>query len=371
MAGHKHLPALDGIRGLAVLLVFIYHFGGGAQSSNPLMHGIGLSIQAGWSGVTLFFILSGFLISGILWDSRATPGWWHNFYMRRTLRIFPLYYGTLVVVFITAVIAGKGLFSLSRIWIYGLYLQNIPPLTLKAENVGSTLWLSHFWSLAVEEQFYLLWPFLLFRMKNLAQARKLCLGIFVFSALFRVVLWYVAPDPLLFLGFLFTRAGELAIGAWLAMCFREPVSWIRLQRFAPVALIVSLAGFLASGVAGHTLLLKTSFIFLLGLPLITIFFAALVVLALSDGVVNRAARVAWLRWLGGISYGVYVFHVLLVPVFGRIVAALAPHASRNTALGLEFIVAGVLSVSLAWLSFRYFESPFLRRRSRYQVLQNT
>jgi peptidoglycan/LPS O-acetylase OafA/YrhL len=371
MAGHKHLPALDGIRGLAILIIFIFHFGGGAQSSNPLLRSVGLCLQAGWSGVTLFFILSGFLISGILWDSRSTPEWWRNFYMRRTLRIFPLYYGTLFIVFVTAVIASKGLFSLSRIWIYAFYLQNIPSLSIRADDVGSYLWLSHFWSLAVEEQFYLLWPFLLTRMKGLEQAKKLCLSIFVLSALFRVAIWYLAASPLIFSGFLFARAGELAIGAYLAMCFRDPVTWSRLQRFAPAALVVSLVGFLSAGVAGHSLLLNSSFVFLIGLPFVTIFFAALVVLALSDGAVNRATRASWLRWLGSISYGVYVFHVLLTSVFAWIVATLAPHASRNAALALDFIVAGVLSVSLGWISFRYYESSFLRRRERYKVLQGT
>jgi peptidoglycan/LPS O-acetylase OafA/YrhL len=367
---HKHLPALDGIRGLAILIVFIFHFGGGAQSPNPILRTIGLLIQAGWSGVTLFFVLSGFLISGILWDSRFAPGWWRNFYMRRTLRIFPLYYGTLLLVFITAVAAGKGLFSLSRIWIFALYLQNIPLLNVKSENVGSPLWLFHFWSLAVEEQFYLLWPFLLMRMRNLGQARTLCLGIFFFSAIFRVAIWYALPQTAILGGFLFTRAGELAVGAYLAMCIRDKALWHRLQARAPIVLIVSLAAFLIVGVTGHSLVLGTPSIFLIGLPCITIFFAALLVCSLDDGVVSRLACLSWLRWLGGISYGFYIFHVLLISVFARIAQTLAPHSSRNTVLALTLFVGGILSALLAWLSFRFFESPFLKRRNRYRVLQN-
>jgi len=367
MTGRKHLPALDGIRGLAVLIVFIFHFGGGAQSPNFLLRSVGLLLQAGWSGVTLFFILSGFLISGILWDTRSTPDWWRNFYMRRALRIFPLYYGTLFLVFLTAVAASKGLFSCSRIWIYAFYLQNIPPLSVRSEDVGSHLWLSHFWSLAVEEQFYLLWPFLLMRMRSLDQAKRLSLGIFLFSAIFRVAIWYASPHPGIFSGFIFTRAGELALGAYLAMCFRDKALWHRLQARAP---IVSLVGFLAAGVVGHSLVLLTPSIFLVGLPCITIFFAALLVLGLGDGVVNRLACVSWLRRLGGISYGVYVYHVLLIPVFAWIVATIAPHASRNAALALTFTVAGTLSIGLATISFRFFESPFLRQRSRYRVLQS-
>ncbi len=371
MVRQKHLPALDGLRGLAVLFVFVFHYGGGAKSPNQLLRGIGHFIQAGWSGVTLFFILSGFLISGIIWDSRSTPGWRINFYMRRALRIFPLYYGSLCLVFLTAVVAGKGLLSLSRIWVYLCFLQNIPSLSIKANDVGSSLWLFHFWSLAVEEQFYLLWPYLLTRMRDIEQAKKLCLSVFLFSCLFRVVIWYSVADYIQYSNFLFTRAGELAIGSYLAMCFRDPILWPRLKALAPVTAIISISGFLVAGIAGHSLALQNWQMFLVGLPGITFFFAALVVLALSEGYVSKVARVSGLRWLGGISYGVYVFHILFFPVFGWLVSTIAPHANRNLSLALNFIVAGILSTLLAWISFRYFETPFLKQRSRFKVLQTT
>jgi peptidoglycan/LPS O-acetylase OafA/YrhL len=81
-------------------------------------------------------------------------------------------------------------------------------------------------------------------------------------------------------------------------------------------------------------------------------------------------RLTPLRWLGGISYGFYIFHVLFTPVFAWIVTTIAPHASGNVVFGMNFIVAGSLSVLLAWLSFRFFESRFLRRRSLYRTPQN-
>ena len=375
-SGRRHLPALDGIRGLAVLMVFLVHYGGGAKSSNPLLHAVGVAVTAGWSGVTLFFILSGFLISGIIWDSRNSEGWWGRFYMRRTLRIFPLYYASLLLVFIAAVIAGNAHYSFSRIWIYGLYLQNIP-LPFDPGNLGSPLYVTHFWSLAVEEQFYLIWPLLITRVRTLDQARNLSLAVFLLSAIFRFVAWYLLPahdaagTPLhrAFHGaYAFTpsRAGELAIGAYLAMCFRDPALWTRIRKFAPFALTGGLAGFLAAGAYAHTLTDECAAGFLVGLPCVTIGLGALVVLTLGDGPISRAAKLPALRWLGGISYGFYIFHVLFTSSYEWIARMLAPNASSNVRLGLTFLVAAGLSLMLSWLSFRFYESRFLIRRSRYE-----
>lgn len=374
--GRRHLPALDGIRGLAVFMVFLVHYGGGAKSSNIVLHTIGIAVTAGWSGVTLFFILSGFLISGIIWDSRNSEGWWGRFYMRRTLRIFPLYYASLLLVFIAAVIAGHGHYSLSRIWVYALYLQNVP-IHFDPGNLGSPLYVTHFWSLAVEEQFYLFWPLLLTRVRTLDQARKLSLAVFFVSAAFRFVAWYLIPAHdasgaslhRAFHGaYAFTpsRAGELAIGAYLAMCYRDRALWKRLQSMALFAFIAGLAGFLAAGAFAHTLTDECAAGFLVGLPCVTVCLAALVVLALGNGPISRAAQLPALRWLGGISYGFYIFHVLFTPVFEWIAGKLAPHASSNVRLGLNFVVAAGSSLLLSWLSFRFYESRFLIRRSRYQ-----
>ncbi len=362
-------------------MVFLVHYGGGAKSSNLLLHTVGVAIQTGWSGVTLFFILSGFLISGIIWDTRNDPHPWRNFYMRRTLRIFPLYYASLFIVFLTAVAAGKTLFSLTHIYVYALYLQNIP-LPFGVGDLGSPLMLAHFWSLAVEEHFYLLWPFLLTRIKTLDQAKRLCIGIFIFSALFRIVAWYLLPAPPDSMGipshrvfhgaygFTLSRAGELAAGAYLAMCYRDPVLWPKLKAMAPYIFVVGLAGFLLAAAHAHTLTIECAAGFMAGLPCITVCLAALVVMTLDNGLVNRIFRFGPLRWLGGISYGFYVFHVLFTPVFAWIVTKIVPNASPNVSFGMNFIVAGSLSVLLAWLSFRFFESRFLRLRSRYRTPQN-
>src|SRR3954466_4450020 len=157
-----HLPTLDGLRGIAILAVMIHHAAEFGQGNSPAT-AVHQFLHLGRHGVDLFFVLSGFLITGILLDSKGSPRYFSTFYARRTLRIFPLYYGVLLVVLVVLplivpqppaareVIADQG-------WLW-LYASNI--LMAWRNRVlfnGEHVYLSHFWSLAVEEQFYLVWP---------------------------------------------------------------------------------------------------------------------------------------------------------------------------------------------------------------------
>ncbi len=353
------------MRGVAVLLVVMLHTAGGAQAVNPVVHAIGIFVQSGWIGVSLFFVLSGFLISGILWDTHGRPGWMKNFYMRRTLRIFPLYYGSLLLVLLTAFVAGAGALCLSHLWVFFFYLQNIPRFLPYTSNFGSPLWLTHFWSLAVEEQFYLLWPFLISRMRDLRDAKYLSLGVFILSCGFRFVIWTQLAHPLDFNGFLLTRAGELALGAFLAMCYRDR-SWQYVDRFAPLAALLGLAGFLAVAAINGSFVLRNPIVFVYGLPCLSFFWGGVLVLSLRPrGAVQRAMSFAWLRWVGTISYGIYIFHVLFTPLYDWIAKHIWPTAGRVQGLVLYAVVNIVVTFSLAWLSFRFFETPFLNLRKRF------
>lgn len=156
-----HIPELDGLRGLAILLVFAGHtaqFGSQySETTNPLMSFLGRNTGL---GVDLFFVLSGFLITGLLYDAKESSGYFRTFYARRTLRIFPLYYATLAIVAALKfgfpdVFALKTLTSEAQ-WANWTYTSNI---LIALKDWGSEPgYLGHFWSLAVEEQFYVVWP---------------------------------------------------------------------------------------------------------------------------------------------------------------------------------------------------------------------
>ncbi len=159
-----HLPVLDGIRGLAILMVLLLHFVGNMIPTNSIERVIVGVTNYGSYGVDLFFILSGFLITGILFDARNKPHYFRNFYMRRVLRIFPLYYGVLALVFIVAplipIFQGKTLDYLvdrqAWAWLYGVNVY------IAIQGDWSFSYLEHLWSLCVEEHFYFVWPVVVF-----------------------------------------------------------------------------------------------------------------------------------------------------------------------------------------------------------------
>jgi len=155
------IPALDGIRGLAILMVMLFHYGGNLERTNPIGRLVGGLFSFGWSGVDLFFVLSGFLITGILLDSRNAENYFSSFYARRVLRIFPAYYVSLALLLLILPMLDPPLrLSLpSDQWMYVFYAQNWVGIF---DYPGRGL-LTPYWSLAVEEQFYLVWPLVVAR----------------------------------------------------------------------------------------------------------------------------------------------------------------------------------------------------------------
>lgn len=358
-----HIPALDGIRGAAAAAVFIYHYGGGAQSSNEALRLLGETIHLGWVGVSLFFVLSGFLISGILLDSLARPGWCKTFYIRRALRIFPLYYGALVGAIVIDLLFRAPSSSIFSLWPFFLYLQDIPGV-VRFTSLSHLVVFGHFWSLAVEEQFYLVWPFLISFADKRNKVRFLCLSVWVLSLIFRIWVFSLRLNWQWAGYFIGGRAGEMAAGGFLAASLRAS-DWERgrVFRYAKSVLALSIIG-----VVGIVILTRQTgagdpWFGTLGAAFLSLLFAALISLSLRPGWIQQAFTPAPLRWLGKISYGVYVYHLMLYPFFAWLTRQMLPDAAGNVYLFVLCGVAMVGTLSVASLSFAVFETPFLRLKN--------
>ncbi|MBW4045968.1 MAG: acyltransferase [Acidobacteria bacterium] len=371
-----HIPALDGIRGFAAIMVFLLHYGGGAHAQLLPVRLIGYTIRLGWSGVSLFFVLSGFLITGILWDSMRAIGWWRNFYMRRSLRIFPLYYFALAISFTGALFFHRNAVHLWPVevinWTYVFYLQNIPPLHHWATQIPSPFGLGHTWSLAVEEQFYLLWPFLLlFVRKSRAAAVRLCIAVWLASLAFRILVVILPLQPQWGIETLPGRAGDMAAGAALVLAAGlGPRVQAAIARFAPWVIVVSLGA-----VAGAVLYCRDplqqnpSSMGMVEVTFFSLLYASLIAICLRPGALTAVFQWKPLRWFGKISYGFYVYHLLLRPIYIALAFRIAPEAGRNAHLLILFFVALVGTLAAASLSFYTFERAFLRLKDRYPTVR--
>ncbi|MDB5295976.1 MAG: acyltransferase family protein, partial [Phycisphaerales bacterium] len=236
-----HIPALDGVRGLAILLVLAFHFSQAAYSNQA--SGLRLAVQrltgAGWVGVDLFFVLSGFLITSILYEAVGTRGYFKNFYMRRVLRIFPLYFGALAVAFglIPLLFGPQPHYAdvYRNQWALWLYAQNFVPIDWRA--------FSHFWSLAVEEHFYMVWPAVVLALGR--RGGMTACGVMILAAVsvrcYRAA--YVPGGWEQTYIWTFCRMDSLAIGSLLALAVGGAAADLRrFARPAPWVLAAAAAG---------------------------------------------------------------------------------------------------------------------------------
>lgn len=346
-----HIPGLDGLRGIACLLVLIVHAAHSCGGMDSLPAYLGIVDMLGGSGVDLFFVLSGFLITGILLDAKGRPGFFSGFYARRVLRIMPLYYVALLVVFVALrpVLAnadGYADLASDQPWFW-LHAANWCFIVNGAPRFQ---WLNHFWSLAIEEQFYLVWPLVVWMTSRRCLAAT-CAVLIVACPVLRC--WLGAHGHDLAAGWSTpARLDGLACGALLSIALRSgaPIERVRLiaGRIAAIgAAYIAVA--LAVGSAG---LGWTSAIGLIGVGL---------VMEAQTG--SRALTLAPLRWFGRRSYGVYVYH------FPIMLAAEVPWAQwTGGALPpllnhAAFLVAtGCAACAVAEVSWRGLERPAMSLR---------
>ena len=367
-----HLPQLDGLRGIAILLVIVHHAAlPGAELSHPVASEI---LHLGFAGVDLFFVLSGFLITGILIDARGGEGYYRSFYGRRLLRIAPAYYLFLAITWLVLpLLTADPSFA--------------PPPEVRADGAvhavyGSNLLFAwsgdvrwrpacHLWSLSIEEQFYLVWPLLVAALSPRALAR-LCLAMIAAALALRLALvlagaphWTVYPlTP--------ARWDGLALGGLLAL------GWRRLPGGMPVdrprlAAGLGLLGLYAVFVLDGGLRKAGDAMEVAGYSALALLFAALLLAALRASPGQRLHRLLtarWLRAIGALSYAMYLWQMLARDAFRAVLMDwLEARAGfwATQAASIAFVLA--TAFALAWLSWHLVEARFLRLKRRFPYPQ--
>lgn len=344
-----HILPLDGVRATAALMVLFFH----CFQIRNFDSAWGLTLQKigflGQTGVSLFFVLSGFLITRILLQQKSEPHYLFNFFMRRALRIFPLYFLYLsLAYFIIPLVFDKNIPDPSQQFFYWLYLQDFA-ITFRWPSVGPR----HFWSLAIEEHFYMFWPFIVLHgnIKSLRIAVFVLIGI---SIVTRILLVQGNYETYFFT---FARLDEISLGCLLAILELEGALEIWSLRKVQIAFgcLIILSGILwfqFSSLANPIIqVVKYQFISL------TYFLAVTwVIMAPAQNWIVRFLSSKFMVYTGSISYGIYVYQAIAIEWM--------KHYDIQNSL---YFFTGVTAViySIATLSFYLIEKPILGLKSRF------
>jgi peptidoglycan/LPS O-acetylase OafA/YrhL len=348
------MPELDMLRGVAVLGVMLLHafyWQYADMSFGPWARRFMAATQPGWTGVNLFFVLSGFLITGILLDSKGKPYFYRRFYTRRALRILPAYYLLLILLLVLRTS------SAAFVGLSFVYLANMTDFFGVACDYGPL------WSLAVEEHFYILWPAVV---RNLTAWR-----LALVSASLVVMIPVLRATSFAFGHrggldwYTWFVADGLAAGSLLAIVLRTSISRVQVRTLCAsllgVAILLGLAG-KPFGILTRSRLLGAALQF----TVLNALFAGILLLFLLAGTSNarRYVNFSWLRFLGYLSYGLYLDHLLAFRVYDRVcrhyLPQFSPSAGHFELVLLRFGLAGGGAIGAAYLSRRFFEERFLR-----------
>lgn len=371
----KHIPELDGIRGLAILPVLVYHF------VDLVPHPAGFQqtlffrlCRTGWFGVDLFFVLSGYLITSILFHTKQSPNFFRSFYGRRFLRIFPMYYAALAVFFIVTPIASSEIarhYTLMRehqawFWLYGANIL------YALEGSFGRIPGGYFWSLAVEEQFYLIWPWVVYYLDR-DQLRKVTVGMVLFSLVGRILLlkvFQVSPTAVYCIPF--THMDGLAIGSYVALRFSDGEDLREITRRFDILGILALVATVTTGVwlgnlpFWHPKVASGTYSYL------ALFFVSVLVFVIS----NRSPFInrylfgnSVLRSFGKYSYSLYVIHppvghMLGITIFPMVIDRYFS-SSHIVASSIFIIVATIACWVLSFLIWNLFEKHFLKLKKYF------
>jgi peptidoglycan/LPS O-acetylase OafA/YrhL len=371
----KHIPILDGIRAYAVLMVCFVHFFQVDESSlyeaNQYL-GIGLFkiSQIGLRGVELFFILSGFLISGILINSKKSPSFFKTFYFRRFIRIFPLYYFVLAISFLVLPqfinIDASGNYVIKQqvwLWTYTSNLSNIFDQISWDDSLNFPSF-GHFWSLCVEEHFYVFWPFLIYYSNEKWLTR--IMWILVALSAFSVLFVFVFGDCIPILKWSSIRcSGVLSLGGLIAYYLNNPLQHKQIVIISQKSIMISGILFLLAHFIPRQCEIHQVLTFFTSL----VFFSCLLVLAIEDrNIMSKLFKHRSLYFIGKISYGIYVYHGVLRPYFKSFLYDdLEIYINNGILRSLIYtITCTMISIFIAWISWVIIEKPILSLKTYFK-----
>lgn len=359
----RYVPSLDGLRGYGFLLVFCAHYFVPKALAHPGTVRL-TALTSLWSlaafAVPAFFVLSGYLIGGILYDTRNRPGYFKVFYSRRILRVFPVYYVTLlaIVVFLVFQRISPDLYF----WSHFLYIQNLMPMSMNHQALPVAM--VHFWSLAVEEQFYLFWPLVVWFFPEKKKLLGVALSLIAACYVFRFISPMLVATPGAISYCTPTRVDAILMGVVLALIRQDSL----FERIKPFAKWVVLAG-------GATAMLlanwkgaawAASFGGLqICVPIVNITATAVIVAVIEEGsLLNRLCSQRWACWLGNLSYSLYVFHLVYAHFFFNVLTGrLCAYMRSSFAVFVSGLLAFCLTLTLSLLSYLLIEGPIMKLKN--------
>jgi len=353
----KYVPALDGLRGVAILLVITYHYFGSYSSFFSL----------GWAGVDLFFVLSGFLITKRLIDNKDKKNRYAIFYINRVLRIFPLYYAVLIL-FYAAIFF---LVSHDNFHRFDWYLKNWPYFFLFLENwvflryVPIEKHLCHFWSLAVEEQFYLLWPWALYKFYSSPYLKRSLWIVVTIICFARLIVYYFNihegnDGGLYYYSNTIWRMDSFIIGALTYFLLQKQQNKLLAGWLFFASLLILIAGvILANDISTDSRFFGT-----IGFTALALLFMSVIyfIITAPNSFFSRFFKLSFLVKTGKISYGLYIFHWLVLITVGPKLSALLKNTFPESSSLVSAFICLLISYLLSFLSYNYYESYFLKQK---------
>lgn len=379
----RYYPELDGLRAIAILLVMWWHsslFAYNMVRPQDILTGSYMSVTIlGAGGVCLFFVLSGFLITGILMDLAEKKNYLRHFYLRRSLRIFPVYYLGLIVISVLSFIYVPNINLSERIWVYALYLQNIDEMMLGIPmfHYGGWDYFEHFWSLAIEAQFYLIWPLcfvFMYRRFSFAKCLSVMVAASILSASIRYGMtfgssWqyaYILP---------FSRVDGLLLGSIIAYVMRARHDvFIALKKIANLAipilpmLLPLIVLYCVKFGYGSLELVNIRYLVLLEVICSSCLLVFVVGRSKNENSFMQLLCSKFMKNIARVSYGVYIFNLPVLFILDH-------HLSNLSYMGywplhaIMFLVGGVLTYIVASISFHLFEKPVLRMKDKYVSIE--